>query len=276
LEPPEQSPPRTRSKLPTFIRGRVLANRFFVDEVFEVTPQSTFLRAHDLELDRVVLVRLKPRVGLVEPPRERARGWFKRLEHPLSSAGILGTLGVGLLYGGWPLLVCQYWRGRSLEAFLRSGEAPNLLSLLQIARQVALALEDAHRLGQVHGDLCSDDVWLSRQADGEERAMILGFQPSGSTDQRAAVLARDLSALGDLLSLIVASLLPSYRAATRRGVFGSHGRDSGALIVTVRPLTRVAAGCHGGSSGGRYRTAAEVASALERVESIATKLSGEQ
>src|SRR6185436_5302284 len=112
---PDERAPRPRSKLPTFVRGRVLARRFFVDEVFEFAPQSTFLRAHDLELERVVLVRLLPRRD-ADPSREHANGWFRRLDHPLSSPGILGTLGVGVLHGGWPLLVCQYWRGRSLEA----------------------------------------------------------------------------------------------------------------------------------------------------------------
>ena len=118
---PDARAPRVQSKLPTFVRGRVLARRFFVDEVFEFTPQCTFLRAHDLELERVVLVRLLPRPE-PEPDRGSATGWFRRLDHPLSTAGILGTLGVGVLRGGWPLLVCQYWRGRSLAAFLRSGE----------------------------------------------------------------------------------------------------------------------------------------------------------
>src|SRR6478609_762522 len=114
----DQRVPRVQSKLPTFVRGRVLARRFFVDEVFEFTPQCTFLRAHDLELERVVLVRLLPRP---EPNHAVATGWFRRLDHPLSTVGILGTLGVGVLRGGWPLLVCQYWRGRSLAAFLRAG-----------------------------------------------------------------------------------------------------------------------------------------------------------
>src|SRR6187549_3490530 len=87
--PPRDTPaPRTQSKLPTFVQGRVLARRYFVDEVFETTHDSTFLRAHDLELERVVLVRLLPRAEAPELIPERGHGWFRRLDHPLSGAGI--------------------------------------------------------------------------------------------------------------------------------------------------------------------------------------------
>src|SRR6185295_19063608 len=80
----DQRVPRAQSKLPTFVRGRVLARRFFVDEVFEFTPHSTFLRAQDLELERVVLVRLLPRPE-PDPTRPPASGWFRRLDHPPGS-----------------------------------------------------------------------------------------------------------------------------------------------------------------------------------------------
>jgi len=272
LQQSETPTPRAPSKLPTFVQGRVLAKRFLIDQVFEVTPESTFLRAHDLRLERVVLVRLLPRPDV--PPRERARGWFRRLEPSFSSPGILGTLGAGVLPGGWPLLVCQYWRGRSLEAFLRSGEAPDLMLILQIARQVALVLAEAHRLGQPHGDLRSDDIWLGRQADGSERAMVLGFQPRGSAEAGADLVARDLDHFGDLLARMVASLLPRYRSAANRAAFGGdHARESGLLVVLAGPLARVAARCQASSTERYYATAADVASAIERVEAIAAKFS---
>lgn len=267
----EPNPPPP-SRLPTFVRGRVLAEHLLVDQVFEVTPHGTFLRAHDLERDQVVLVRLRPRRERSAPDRGHVGGWFQRIDHPLSSAAVLGTLGVGVLNGSWPLLVSQYWRGRSLEAFLRSGEAPDLLFVLRLARQLALALDGAHRLGQAHGELRSDDVWLSRNADGQERPMLLGFQPRESIDGSAALVARDLTAFGDLLSLMVASLLPRYRSATREATLGKHAQDSAALLVTIGPLTRVAAACQEASSAGQYRSVAEAATALARVEAIAWAL----
>jgi eukaryotic-like serine/threonine-protein kinase len=205
---------------------------------------------------------------------QRARGWFRRMDPPLSSPGILGTLGVGVLPGGWPLLVCQYWRGRSLEAFLRSGEVPQLPLILQIARQLALALDEAHRLGQTHGDLRADDVWLGRQANGSERAMVLGFQPRGSTETGAALVARDLDAFGDLLSLMVASLLPRYGFAANRAACADQARENGLYMVIVGPLARIAARCQRSSSERHYVTAADVASALERVEAIAARFGG--
>jgi hypothetical protein len=274
--PPRDTPaPRSQSKLPTFVQGRVLARRYFVDEVFETTQQSTFLRAHDLELERVVLVRLLQRTEAPELLPERGHGWFRRLDHPLSGAGILGTLGVGVLTGGWPLLVSQYWRGRSLEAFLRSGEAPDVLRIVQLARQVALALEEAHQLGHIHGALAPHDVWLSRQPDGAERAMILGFAPGQSADVNAELVARDLEAFADLLGLMVASLVPLYRLSARRANLDGT-RESGSITVIVGPLARVAARCQGTIPGRRYRSAADVANVLERVEGIATRLHAQQ
>ncbi|HKO90191.1 MAG TPA: hypothetical protein VJU61_03500 [Polyangiaceae bacterium] len=267
--------PRAQSKLPTFVQGRVLARRYFVDEVFETTPTSTFLRAHDLELERVVLIRLLQRAEAPELLRERGHGWFTRLDHPVSGSGILGTLGVGVLSGGWPMLVCQYWRGRSLEAFLRSGEAPNVLGIVQIARQVAQALDEAHRLGHTHGTLRSEDIWLRRQPEGGERAMLLGFQPGDSNEPSVDLVARDLEAFADLLSLMVASLLPLYRLAARRASL-EDAQESGSITVIAGPLARVAARCQGTTPGRRYRSAAELASVLERVEAIALRLSAQQ
>ena len=265
---PEAQPPRQRSRLPTFVQGRVLVGKLFVEEVFEVTPQSTFVRAYDLELDRVALVRLRPRSD--SEPNRAGRSWFQRLDHPLASADILGTSAVGGLRDGWPLLVSQYWHGRSLEAFLRSGEAPDLLRVACIASQVARALDGAHRLGQAHGDLRSDDVWLSRRPDGQERAMLIGFQPGADSKSCAALQARDLNALGDLLSLLIASLLPRYRFVTRTAASGCGARDGGTLVAILEVLTCISAGA---SVGGHYRSMAEAARALAQVESMLIDLS---
>ena len=106
--------------------------------------------------------------------------------------------------------------------------------------------------------------------------MLLGFQPREGIDGSAALVARDLTAFGDLLSLMVASLLPRYRSATREAALGSHARDSAALLVIMGPLTRVAAACQEVSSAGQYRSVAEAAIALARVEGIATKLNTHQ
>jgi hypothetical protein len=250
--------------LPTFVEGRVLAHKLFVEEVFEVTPQSTFVRAYDLELDRVALVRLRPRSDS-DRNREPGRSWFQRLNHQLSSADILGTSAVGELHDGWPLLVCQYWRGRSLGAFLHSGEAPNLLRLASIASQVARALDGAHRSGEAHGDLRSDDVWLSRHPDGQERATLIGFQRRAGGESCAALQARDLNALSGLLSLIIASLLPRYRFLTRSAATGSPARDGGTLVAILEVLTCISAGA---GVGGHYRSVAEAARALAQVESM--------
>lgn len=106
--------------------------------------------------------------------------------------------------------------------------------------------------------------------------MLLGFQPRESIDGSTALVARDLTAFGDLLSLMVASLLPRYRAATREAALGNHARESAALLVTLGPLTRVAAACQEASSSGQYRSVAEAAIALARVEGIATQLNAHQ
>jgi len=105
--------------------------------------------------------------------------------------------------------------------------------------------------------------------------MLLGFQPHGSTEADPALLARDLHAFGDLLSLMVASLVPRYRSAAYKAAFDEYARDSGPLIVLVSPLARVAARCQRPDAGRRYRTALEVAGALEQIESIAIQLSAE-
>jgi serine/threonine protein kinase len=268
---PSPSLRKTASRLPTFVQGQVLAERFFVEEAFEATPHSTFCRAHDLEYDRVVLIKLLPRsdYGNTGP----VTAWFRRVPQPVTGTGILGTLGVGVLAGGWPLMVCQYWRGRSLEARQRSGEPLTLVDVLQITRQVALALEEAHQAGHAHGNLRADDIWLSRRDDDAVRAMILGFHAQHAQGSYATLVEQDLSGIGDLLSLLVASLLPRQQLENPTAPFGAGTGPQGVLGVMLKPLVRLAARCHGESTTRRYLRAAEIAGDLARVEAVTSRLS---
>src|SRR5215218_8588184 len=68
----------------------------------------------------------------------------------------------------------EYLRGRTLKDVVRSGGPMTLQRTVEIARQVAGALEAAHNEGVVHRDLKSDNIMLEETAGGDW-AKVLDF-----------------------------------------------------------------------------------------------------
>ena len=110
-------------------------------------------KAKDTRLNRTVAIKVLPR-HLAE--RKDLRQRFERearaiaeLNHPHICA--LHDIGS---YEGVDFLVMEYLEGERLSERLKRGPLP-LKQLLQVATEIASALEQAHRQGVVHRDLKS-------------------------------------------------------------------------------------------------------------------------
>ena len=71
-----------------------------------------------------------------------------------------------------PSLVMEYVQGSTLEAYLKGGQPLPLDFALAIATQVSRALEHAHTMGVIHGDIKPSNILIS---DDGEHAKIVDF-----------------------------------------------------------------------------------------------------
>ncbi len=127
--------------------------------------------ARDTRLDREVALKLLPE-ALGKDPARRARFEAEaRTLATLSDAGIAAIYGFEESDDGVLFLVLEYVRGETLSERLRRGPLP-VPQALDVARQVAKALEAAHGRGIVHCDLKCANVMLT--PDGTAKLLDFG------------------------------------------------------------------------------------------------------
>jgi serine/threonine-protein kinase len=80
-----------------------------------------------------------------------------------------GTVGNELLF-----LVMEYLEGETLRKRLRRTSWVPVSDAVRIVRQVALALEEAHRVGVIHRDISPDNLLMVRDG-GEEIVKVIDF-----------------------------------------------------------------------------------------------------
>src|SRR3954471_17365426 len=86
-----------------------------------------------------------------------------------------------------PFLVMEYVDGKSLRSVMVDGPmAP--IRAASIARQIALALGAAHKLGITHRDIKPENIMLVQQPDGRELVKVLEFGLAKVREQSADLL----------------------------------------------------------------------------------------
>ncbi len=128
-------------------------------------------RARDTKLGRDVALKFLPALFNADPDRV-AR--FEREARVLAS---LNHRHIGAIYGledadNTPVLVLELVEGETLDARIRRGRLP-IPDSLAVAKQIADALDAAHRIGIIHRDLKPSNIKIT--PEGEAKLLDFGI-----------------------------------------------------------------------------------------------------
>ncbi len=136
-------------------------------------------RALDQSLSRNVAIKvLDPSLAAVGAARER----FAREARAMAAVSHEHVVPVYTVdeHRGLPYFAMEYVAGGTLEARIRQDGPLDVLSIVRIARQVALALSAAHDCGLVHRDIKPGNILLDR---GIERVRVTDFGLARVSDE---------------------------------------------------------------------------------------------
>ncbi|HMD32985.1 MAG TPA: serine/threonine-protein kinase [Candidatus Acidoferrales bacterium] len=131
-------------------------------------------RARDTQIGRIVALKVILTGGT--SPQE-AGHYKQRFQREAQAAGRLSHPGIVTIHDiaedadGQPYIVMEFIEGRPLDAFLELPAQPPLAQVLDIAIQVARALDYAHQAGVVHRDIKPPNILVT----AEGRAKIADF-----------------------------------------------------------------------------------------------------
>jgi serine/threonine protein kinase len=174
------------------IVGRLIADRYVIEEACERSSHSSIYRAHHLVTDRSVLLRIfEQRSGITREVCRDALAFAERAAG-LPSPHVARTLDVGVVAERWPFIVSEYSKGRTLGALLEQGGPLPLRRLLPVARQLANVLSLGHLARMVHGELRLEGIWVESPSGRPEWVRLLDFglselPPAGFESSRSGV-----------------------------------------------------------------------------------------
>jgi serine/threonine-protein kinase len=152
--------------------GTTLGGRYRVISTLGAGGMGVVYKAHDLELDDVVALKmLRPGVLLDVEQLDRLKSEIKlarRITHP----NVLRTFDFGEV-DGRPYISMEYVRGLTLRYLLGETERVPYSAALRIARQLSAGLAAAHEVGVLHRDIKPENLIL--EANGNAKLMDFGI-----------------------------------------------------------------------------------------------------
>jgi tetratricopeptide (TPR) repeat protein len=165
----------------SLLRGRVLGNRYRVEEVIGRGGMGAVYRASDERLGRPVAVKVITAVAADQESRERMRARFRR--EAAAAARLPHHPNVVPVYDygtddeiGLDYIVMELLRGQDLASRLQRSGPPPLALALRIVQQAARGVNVGHRLNLIHRDVKPGNIFLVEDADpGEVQVRVLDF-----------------------------------------------------------------------------------------------------
>ena len=135
---------------------------------------SVFLAEH-------VLIKRRVAIKVLRPEFSEDADVIERFMNEARAAGTLGhpniveSTDMGFTREGVPYIVFEYLEGTLLtDEIYRVGGMP-VRRAVRIARQIASALNAAHRAGVIHRDLKTDNVFLTDKEEASDHVKVLDF-----------------------------------------------------------------------------------------------------
>jgi tetratricopeptide (TPR) repeat protein len=183
----------------SLLRGRVLGERYRIEEVIGRGGMGAVYRASDERLGRPVAVKVITAVASDAETRERMRARFRReaaaaarLPHhpnvvPVYDYGTDAELGLDYI-------VMEFLRGEDLASRLQRSGPPPMALALRILQQAARGINVGHRLGVIHRDVKPGNIFLLEDGDpGDVQVRVLDFGIAKVVDEEdtQTALTRD-------------------------------------------------------------------------------------
>jgi len=172
---PTIAPPARPSKPGTsnpIVAGTILGGRYRVISQLGAGGMGIVYKAHDIELDDVVALKmLRPGILVDAEQLDRLKSEIKlarRITHP----NVLRTFDFGEV-DGRPYISMEYVRGLTLRYLLSEAKRVPYSAALRIARQLAGGLAAAHEVGVLHRDIKPENLIL--EANGNAKLMDFGI-----------------------------------------------------------------------------------------------------
>ena len=150
--------------------GEILDARYRIDALLGEGGVGRVYRAHDLELDEAVAVKL---LHDVTPTTAELLRREVRLARRVTHENVVRVHDLGVTANGEVYLTMELVDGRSLREILRDAP-PARGEAAALALQICEGLDAAHRAGVVHADLKPANV-LVRAHEGRRQALISDF-----------------------------------------------------------------------------------------------------
>jgi serine/threonine protein kinase len=169
------------SGLESLLTGRVLADRYRIEEVIGRGGMGAVYRATDERLGRQVAVKVITLSGAADPEsRQRLQQRFMREARAAAALPHHPNVVPVYDYGIDPALeldfiVMELLRGEDLATHLARAGTPPLAMAIHILAEAARGIAVGHRSGLVHRDVKPGNIFLVREADGDTQVRVLDF-----------------------------------------------------------------------------------------------------